>query len=188
MSKENSYMSPLGTAMPDFSLPDFNGVSFNSSSLKGKPVLVIFLCNHCPFVVHLITPLAEQARKYEEQGVHVIGINSNDVSTHPEDSPENMKSFARERNISFPYLYDETQKTAQVFKAACTPDFFLYNGEHKLVYRGQFDGSRPSNDIPITGEDLNKAVDALVAGKAIQGAQKPSIGCSIKWKEENKPL
>lgn len=184
MARTPSNMSPLGSDMPDFTLPDLNGTAISSARLSGKPVLVVFMCNHCPFVIHIIDTLAEQARNYEKQGIAVIGINANDVSSYPQDSPEKMREFAKEKSITFPYLYDETQETARAFHAACTPDFFLYDADHKLVYRGQFDDSRPSKDIPVTGADMNAAVEALFLGQAVPEGQKPSLGCNIKWKAE----
>ena len=187
MAETASNMLPLGTAMPDFTLPDLEGKAYSSTMTAGKPVLVVFMCNHCPFVINVIDTLASKARDYEKQGVRVIGINANDISTHPADSPDKMKVFAADHGIGFPYLYDETQKVAQAFKAACTPDFFLFDAGHKLVYRGQFDDSRPSLDKKVSGSDLNAAINALIAGDAIPELQKPSLGCNIKWKKGNEP-
>lgn len=187
MARTESTMLALGSRMPEFSLPDYDGNNFSSSSLKGKPVIVVFMCNHCPFVQHIIDVLAEKAADYAELGVAVVGINANDVENFPEDSPELMKEFAQERGISFPYLYDESQETAKAFRAACTPDIFLFDAEHRLVYRGQFDGARPSLPIPVTGSDLTAAVTALVTQEPQPEGQKPSLGCNIKWKEGNEP-
>lgn len=182
-----STMLPLGTTMPEFSLPDTSGTVFSSSSLQGKPAVIVFMCNHCPYVKLVADTLAEKARDYEKRGVSVVGINSNDVSTHPDDSPENMKRFIAERNIGFPYLYDESQEVAKTFHAACTPDFFLFDRDHRLVYRGQFDSARPSLDTPVTGSDLTAAVEALMTGSPINEKQVASMGCNIKWKEGNAP-
>ena len=187
MAQTPSTMLPLGTDMPEFTLPDFDGRSYSSGRLAGKPVVVVFMCNHCPFVKHVADVLAERAREYNTLGVEVVAINANDISTHAEDAPEKMKEFAAERGISFPYLVDETQEVAQAYHAACTPDFFLFDASHKLVYRGQFDGSRPSNDVPVTGEDLTAAVTAVASGTPVPADQKSSVGCNIKWKPGNEP-
>jgi len=187
MAETPSTMLKLGTAMPEFELPDFDGKVHRSREYDGKPVLVIFMCNHCPFVKHIADVLATRAREFEQKGVAVVGINSNDVASQPADSPEKMKEFAAERGISFPYLYDEDQLVARSFNAACTPDIFLFDREHLLVYRGQFDDSRPSNGKPVTGDDLARAVDALVSGKPVPQDQKASLGCNIKWKAGNAP-
>ncbi len=180
-------MLPLGTRMPEFSLPDTEMKIFNSDSLEEKPVLVIFMCNHCPFVRHIIDVLCKQAKLYQTQGIEVVGISSNDAVRHPDDSPEYMRLFAQEKGLPFPYLYDEDQETAKAFSAACTPDFFLFDKDHLLVYRGQFDDARPSKSTPVTGNDLSKAVEALLKGEPVPEEQKPSIGCNIKWKEGNEP-
>ncbi len=187
MAQTPSAMTELGTKMPAFRLPDFDGNQVSSEQFGGKPVLVVFMCNHCPFVKHIADVLAERARAYERKGVAVVGINANDIESHPEDAPDKMREFARERGIQFPYLVDASQETAKKFNAACTPDFFLYDSDHKLVYRGQFDSSRPSNGEPVTGNDLTAAVDAVVAGGRVPADQKPSIGCNIKWKPGNEP-
>ena len=187
MAETLSTMLPLGTPMPEFALPDPDGVEFSSRSLAGKPVVVVFMCNHCPFVIHIIDTLAARAREYEKLGLAVVGINSNDVTTHESDSPANMKSFIAEHSIGFPYLYDESQSVAKSFSAACTPDIFLFDKEHILAYRGQFDSSRPSRDIPVTGGDLTAAVEAVVAGRPVEEKQVASIGCNIKWKTGNAP-
>lgn len=188
MVKTASTMLPLGTVAPQFSLPNVDGRSVSLSDFRdAKALLVIFMCNHCPFVKHLANDLAAFAREYQPRGVAVVGINSNDSATHAGDSPEQMIHEAEQRGYTFPYLYDETQEVAQAYRAACTPDFFLFDGSRKLVYRGQFDSSRPGNGIPITGADLRAAVDAVLAGKSVAAAQKPSIGCNIKWKPGAEP-
>ncbi len=187
MAQTLSEMLSLGTPMPEFSLPDTEMNIVDSTDLAGKPVLVIFMCNHCPFVKHIIEVLNQQAEAYQKMGIAVVGINSNDAQRYRDDSPDNMRIFARETKMTFPYLYDETQETAKAFKAACTPDFFLFDKEHRLVYRGQFDDSRPSKEVPVTGKDLNAAAAAAAEGNPIPGEQKPSIGCSIKWKPGSEP-
>ncbi|MEW4488645.1 thioredoxin family protein [Thalassoglobus sp. JC818] len=187
MVKTASTMLPLGNAAPDFSLPNVDGKDVSLNDFAGKPLLVMFICNHCPFVVHLRSALAEFTSEYQMKGLSVVGISANDVSTHPQDGPEEMKAEAKSAGYTFPYLYDETQEVAKAYHAACTPDFFLFDSDHKLVYRGQFDDSRPQSDIPITGQDLKAACDALLAGEPIQEDQKPSIGCNIKWREGNAP-
>jgi peroxiredoxin len=175
-------MVTLGTPAPDFALPDTDGRIVRLADLKGRPTLVIFLCNHCPYVKHIANDLAQITAKYMQKGIAVVGINSNDVANYPEDSPANMRIERRNRGYDFPYLFDETQEVASAYNAQCTPDFFLFDRDHRLVYRGQFDDSRPGNGKPITGIDLTLAVDALVAGKAPVPVQKPSMGCNIKWK------
>ena len=182
MVKTASTMLSLGTNAPDFSLPNVDGSTVSLSDFAGKPgLLVIFLCNHCPFVVHLRDELAKFATEYREKGLAIVGISSNDVATHPDDSPEKMVEEAKSAGYTFPYLYDENQETAKSYQAACTPDFFLFDSNQELVYRGQFDDSRPESGIPVTGADLRAACDAVLAGKAVSAEQKPSIGCNIKW-------
>ena len=189
MVKTASTMLPLGTKAPNFSLP--NTVDGSTVSLSDfadrKGLLVIFLCNHCPFVIHLKSDLAKFAKEYQAKGLGVVGISANDVANYPQDSPEKMKEEAQAAGYSFPYLYDETQDVAKAYGAACTPDFFLFDKDQKLVYRGQFDNSRPQSGIPITGADLRAACDAVLAGKPVTEDQKPSIGCNIKWKAGNAP-
>jgi peroxiredoxin len=181
-------MAPLGTPAPPFSLPDPSGRLFTRDALTGPHgLLVVFLCNHCPFVKHIRQGLADFARDQEGRGVGIVAISSNDVERYPADSPELMAVEAREAGYTFPYLYDATQEVAHAYGAACTPDFFRYDGEGKLVYRGQFDGSRPGNEVPVTGVDLRRAVDALVEGRELPGDQIPSLGCNIKWKPGNEP-
>ncbi|MEZ5991173.1 MAG: thioredoxin family protein [Planctomycetota bacterium] len=186
MAVTPSNMLPLGTPAPDFALPDIDGNVVTRETYKGNPLLVMFICNHCPFVIHVAGELAQIGEEYSDR-VAVIGINSNDVSTHPDDSPEKMKVEASHRGYTFPYLFDETQEVAKAYHAACTPDFFLFDRDHKLVYRGQLDDSRPNSDIPVTGKDLREALNAVIAGKAISDKQRPSAGCNIKWKAGNAP-
>jgi len=184
----STQMLALGAAAPDFTLPDaVTGRAVKLADFKGKPLVVAFICNHCPFVQHVRGGLAAFARDYAPRGLAFVGINSNDVGTHPDDSPAKMKDEARAQGYGFPYLYDESQSVAQAYKAACTPDFFLFDKTHKLVYRGQLDGSRPGNDVPVTGEDLRAAADAVLAGKPAAREQRPSIGCNIKWKQGKEP-
>ncbi len=183
-----STMLPLGTKAPDFSLPNIDGRTVSLADLAGSPaLLVIFMCNHCPYVKHVAPELARLARDYQAKGVAVVGINSNDVSKHPSDSPEQMVHEADLRGYTFPYLYDETQAVARAYKAACTPDFFVFDKNQKLAYRGQLDASRPDSGIPLTGADLRRALDAVLAGKDAPADQKPSIGCNIKWKPGAEP-
>lgn len=180
-----SKMVPLGTTAPNFSLIDV--ISNKTVSLddfrNGKPLLVMFICNHCPYVMHIIEKLVELTNEFIQRNVNIVAINPNDPLAYPEDSPGKMKEYAKRFGYQFPYLFDDTQEVAKAFDAACTPDFFLYDANFKLVYRGQFDSSRPGNDIPVTGNDLKRAVDHLLRGEAIYFEQKPSIGCSIKWKK-----
>lgn len=178
-------MSPLGTRAPDFNLPDtVSGKSLLLSELKGeKGTLIMFICNHCPFVIHVNDELVRLGKDYENSGVNLIAINSNDVQKYPEDSPEKMAIVAGRLGYAFPYLFDEMQDVAKAYDAACTPDFFLFDGNLKLVYRGQLDDSRPGNKIPVTGKDLRTAIDALINGNPISENQRPSLGCNIKWKE-----
>ncbi len=175
-------MVALGSPAPDFALPDTDGKTVRRRDYAGRPILVIFLCNHCPYVKHVANDLAQVATKYMQKGVAVVGVSSNDVANYPEDSPQNMRIEKRDRGYAFPYLFDESQEVARAYHAACTPDFFLYDNNHRLVYRGQFDDSRPGNGKPITGLDLTLAVEALVTGKPPIATQKPSMGCNIKWK------
>ncbi len=176
-----SAMVALGTAAPDFALPDTTGAVVRRADFAGKPLLVAFICNHCPYVKHLADGFARVARDLQARGVGVVGINSNDVANYPDDSPEMMVREVAERGYSFPYLFDESQEVARAYDAQCTPDFFLYDGEHKLAYRGQFDASRPGLGLPVTGSDLLAAADAVLAGRPV-AEQKPSVGCNIKWK------
>jgi peroxiredoxin len=188
MVQTASTMLPLGTTAPGFSLPNIDGKTVSLADFRGKKgLLVIFLCNHCPFVKHLREGLAKFGRDYQPKGLGIVGISSNDVANYPDDSPEKMKAEAAEAGYTFPYLYDETQDAAKAYKAACTPDFFLFDGDLSLVYRGQFDDSRPGNGKPVTGADLRAACDAILAGRPVAHEQKPSIGCNIKWKADAAP-
>jgi peroxiredoxin len=181
-------MLPLGTKAPDFSLVNIDGKTVSLADFEGAPaLLVMFLCNHCPFVKHLAEPLARFTAEYMAQGVAVVGINSNDATGYPADSPEKMVAEVEMRGYRFPYLADETQEVAKTYRAACTPDFFLFDGDRRLVYRGQFDDSRPDSGIPITGSDLRAAIAAVLAGKKPNDHQRPSMGCNIKWKTGNEP-
>jgi len=184
MVKTASTMLPLGTEAPDFSLPDVNGKTVTLSDVAGaKAYLVMFICNHCPFVKHVADELAKLGKEYQDKGVAVFAISSNDVSSHPDDSPEKMKEEAEQRGYTFPYLYDEDQSVAKAYRAACTPDFYVFDADKKLVYRGQLDDSRPESGIPVTGKDLRAALDAAIEGRPPLEEQKPSLGCNIKWKE-----
>jgi peroxiredoxin len=181
-------MLTLGTKAPDFSLKNVDGKTVSLQDFADKKgLLVIFMCNHCPFVIHLRSELAKFAKEYQQKGLGIVGISSNDVTTHPDDSPEKMATEAKSAGYTFPYLYDESQSVAKAYMAACTPDFFLFDKDHTLVYRGQFDDSRPQNGVPITGADLRAACDAVLAGKQPSEKQKPSIGCNIKWKSGTEP-
>jgi peroxiredoxin len=177
-------MLPLGTTAPDFSLIDTKDDQIKSlNDLKGHTAtLVMFICNHCPYVIHVNAQLVQLANDYKEKGINCIAISSNDVVNYPQDGPDKMKQHAKDNHYPFPYLYDETQDIAKAYDAACTPDFFLFNDELKLVYAGQLDNSRPGNDIPVTGKDLRAAMDALLNNETININQKPSMGCNIKWK------
>jgi peroxiredoxin len=188
MALTPSTMLPLGTAAPDFRLPDTNGKTIALADFKGQPaLLVIFMCNHCPYVKHIRAGLAQLARDYLPRGAAIAGINSNDVANYPDDNPARMKEEAKSAGYLFPYLFDETQVVARAYHAACTPDLYLFDKNQKLVYRGQLDDSRPGNGIPVTGKDLRAALDAVLAGKPVAPDQKASIGCNIKWKSGNEP-
>ena len=188
MARTPSTMLPLGTTAPDFSLVNVDGRTVSLSDFEGAPaLLVVFMCNHCPFVKHLASAIAGLADEYMKKKVAIVGISSNDVANYPADSPEQMVREAEEQGYSFPYLYDETQEVAKAYRAACTPDFFLFDSDRRLVYRGQFDSSRPDNGLLITGADLRAAIDAVLAGKKPKEKQMPSIGCNIKWKAGNEP-
>ena len=188
MVKTASTMLPIGTAAPDFSLINVDGSTVSLSDFdEAKALLVVFMCNHCPYVIHIAPALAQLAFEYQQKGVAVVGISSNDTTKYPQDSPEQMVHEAEQRGYTFPYLFDEDQAIAQAYRAACTPDFFLFDSDKKLVYRGQLDSSRPKTDIPVTGEDLRRAMDAALAGEPPLETQKPSIGCNIKWKEGAEP-
>jgi len=183
-----STMLPLGTSAPYFNLPDTQDRLVSIDDFKhSKALLVVFMCNHCPFVKHILKDFVKLVKEYQPKGVAVVGINSNDVESFPEDSPSMMKKLVKEMDFTFPYLYDENQEVAKKYRAACTPDFFLFDGERKLVYRGQMDDSRPGNNIPITGSDLRAAINAVLTGNQVSKRQKPSMGCNIKWKTGNEP-
>lgn len=188
MSLTPSTMLPLGTEAPDFSLPGGDGDMVSLADFAGAPaLLVMFICNHCPYVKHVASELAKLGTEYQEQGVAVVAICSNDVSTHPDDSPEKMAEEARIQGYTFAYLYDEAQTVAKAYRAACTPDFFVFDESRQLVYRGQLDGSRPDSGVPVTGADLREALDGLLAGRPILEEQEPSVGCNIKWKAGHEP-
>jgi peroxiredoxin len=188
MALTPSTMLPLGTTAPDFQLPDTNGKTVSLADFKSAPaLLVIFMCNHCPYAIHIRTGLAQLARDYATKKVAVVGINSNDAKNYPDDSPAKMKDEIKNAGYIFPYLYDESQAVAKKYRAACTPDIFLFDKNQKLVYRGQFDDSRPGNGIPVTGKDLRASLDAVLAGKPVSSNQKASMGCNIKWKSGNEP-
>jgi peroxiredoxin len=188
MVKTASTMRKLGAPAPDFRLRSVDGRMVGMHDFDEKPaLLVMFICNHCPFVKHVADGLAKLANDYQPKGVAIVGINSNDSKSVPQDSPEQMVHEAEQRGYTFPYLSDETQEVAKAYGAACTPDFFLYDNQRKLVYRGQLDASRPGNTIPVTGADLRAGLDAVLAGKAPPEKQIPSIGCNIKWRAGNEP-
>jgi peroxiredoxin len=181
-------MLPLGTAAPDFALPNVDGRVLSLADVAGpRGTVVMFICNHCPFVKHVADELARLGRDALSRGVGCVAISSNDVATHPADSPEQMVHEAEERGYPFPYLYDETQEVAKAYHAACTPDFYLFDASRRLVYRGQLDPSRPGSEAPVTGRDLRAAIDGLLAGTPPLAEQVPSLGCNIKWKPDNHP-
>ncbi len=189
MARTPSTMLTLGTRAPDFDLPDpASGDTVSLADVRGeKGTLVVFLSNHCPFVKHIADELADFAREYMDLGVGVVGIMANDVAGYPDDAPDKMAEEVERRGYPFPYLHDESQEVAKRYRAACTPDFFLFDAQDELVYRGQFDDSRPGNGEPVTGADLRGAADAVVDGRQVVGEQRPSIGCNIKWKAGNEP-
>jgi peroxiredoxin len=188
MALTPSTMLPLGTTAPDFQLPDTNGKLVSPADFKDKAaLLVVFMCNHCPYVIHIRAGLAQLASDHASKHVGMVGINSNDAKNYPDDSPARMKDEVKSAGYIFPYLYDASQAVAKSYRAACTPDFFLFDRGRRLVYRGQFDASRPGNGIPVTGKDLRAAIDAVLAGKTTSEFQAPSIGCNIKWKPGNEP-
>ena len=188
MVETASTMMPLGTEAPTFSLPDTEGKTVSLSDYEGsKAYLIMFICNHCPYVKHVRQELARLGKEYQDKGVAVIAVNSNDVANYPDDSPEKMAEEVKTQGYTFPYLYDATQEVAKAYGAACTPDFFLFDANKKLVYRGQLDDSRPGNDKPVTGADLRGALEAVLTGKPAPEEQKPSMGCNIKWKPGNQP-
>jgi peroxiredoxin len=189
MARTFSTMLDLGTQAPPFSLPEpATGKTISLDNFLHRPILIAFICNHCPYVVHLREAFVAFAREYQARGLQVIAINANDVENYPADSPEKMREDVQRYNYSFPYLFDESQAVAQAYQAACTPDFFLFDEQHRLYYRGQFDDARPHNDEPVTGRDMRQVADALLAGEAIVPIeQKASLGCNIKWKAGNEP-
>jgi peroxiredoxin len=188
MVRTASTMLPLGTLAPEFELLNVDGRTVSLADFKdAKALVMVFMCNHCPYVKHIADGLAQFAADYAPRGVAVVGINSNDTANHPDDSPERMVQEAEARGYVFPYLFDEEQTVAHAYRAACTPDFFIFNGQKRLVYRGQFDNSRPNSGIPVTGRDVRAAVDAVLVGQSVPGDQMPSIGCNIKWKPGNEP-
>ncbi len=185
MAKTPSNMLPLGTRLPAFSLPDtVSGKTFDGQELMGEHgLLVMFICNHCPFVKHVLDELVRLGRNYADSGIGMVAISSNDVVGYPQDRPEKMAELACERGFLFPYLYDKDQTVARAFDAACTPDFYLFDGAGKLVYRGQLDDSRPGNGVAVSGADLRAAIEAVLGRGSMPSEQKPSIGCNIKWRE-----
>ena len=191
MVRTASTMLPLGTKAPDFALPDARiesvGETVSNHDFEGRPLLVIFLCNHCPYVKHVASAIARIGDEYQGKGVAIVGISSNDVNSHPDDGPEKMALEAQAQGYSFPYLFDGSQAIARAYRAACTPDFFLFDAQHQLVYRGQLDDSRPKNGIPLSGKDLRAALDSVLNGTAVAEVQKPSIGCNIKWASGQEP-
>jgi peroxiredoxin len=181
-------MLPLGAAAPAFRLPDPEGRMYGLEDFEEAPALLVaFLCNHCPYVKHILPGFAAFAREYEPMGLAIIAISANDVMAYPKDGPKEMARVARQHGFEFPYVYDESQETALAYQAVCTPDLFLYDGARKLAYRGQFDDSRPGSDTPVTGASLRVAADAVLAGRTTSTDQRPSIGCSIKWKQDRQP-
>ncbi|UCG53240.1 MAG: thioredoxin family protein [Candidatus Latescibacterota bacterium] len=189
MVETPSTMLPLGTPMPTFSLTDaVTGKTVTGTDNAGsRATLVMFICNHCPFVKHVMDEFGRLANDYLPQGVGIIAINSNDKENYPQDAPDRMKELVADKGWQFPFLFDENQDVAKIFRAACTPDFFLFDGERRLVYRGQLDDSRPGNNIPVSGKDLRAALDAVLSGELVPANQKPSVGCNIKWKPGNEP-
>jgi len=189
MSLTYSEMLPLGTPSPTFSLPDVvSGRTITLDDFSGQPgLLVMFICNHCPYVVHVREALAKIGEDYVPKGIGIVAISSNDATNYPDDAPEKLKAMAESLKFNFPFCYDETQKIAKAYRAVCTPDFFLFDKEQRLVYRGQLDDSRPGNNKPVDGASLRSAIGAVLTGQAVAVKQKPSVGCSIKWKPGNEP-
>ncbi len=189
MALTASTMLSLGTQAPDFQLTDvISGEMISLSTFAGKKaLLVMFICRHCPFVKHVKEEIAQLGKDYIQRDLAIVAISANDAKNYPDDAPDSLKAMADELGFNFPLCYDESQETAKIYTAACTPDFFLFDAEHKLVYRGQLDDSRPSNGKPVTGADLRAAIEAVLAGKPVNSDQKPSIGCNIKWKPGNEP-
>ena len=196
MALTESTMLTLGTAAPGFALPNIDGTAVARNDFAGSPMLVMFICNHCPYVKHLADKLAEVTKRYAASGVSVVAIQSNDVENYPDDGPEKMKQEAADRGYEFPYLLDADQSVARAYTAACTPDFFLFDAAHKLVYRGRFDDTRPkriesgvyeSSENPATGADLTAAVEAVIGNQSVTDEQMPSVGCNVKWKAGSEP-
>ncbi|MEQ9370189.1 MAG: thioredoxin family protein [Coleofasciculus chthonoplastes F3-SA18-01] len=189
MALTASTMLPLGNKAPEFQLPDVvSGETISLDTFAGKQgLVVIFLCRHCPFVKHVQGELAKLGRDYQDADLGIVAISANDATTHPDDAPEKLKEMAKELGLTFPLCYDESQETAKAYTAACTPDFFVFDRDRQLVYRGQFDDSRPGNDKPVTGKDLRSAIDSVLAQSPVSEEQKPSIGCNIKWKPGKEP-
>lgn len=188
MSRTPSTMLATGTQAPDFKLPEpVSGQTISLTDFRGKPLLVVFSCNHCPYVIHILESITEYANEAVTKGLSVVMINANDVDNYADDSPEKMIDLSNQYGFQFPYLYDESQTVAIAYRAACTPDFFLFNAQHELVYRGQYDGSRPGNDVAVTGVDLKAASDAVLQSLPIEVNQLPSMGCNIKWKVGKEP-
>jgi peroxiredoxin len=188
MAATPSTMLDLGTPAPAFALPDTDGRTWRLDDFgPSSALLVMFICNHCPFVKHLRGALAQLGRDYRPEEVAIVAINANDAERYPHDGPAAMKAEREDAGYTFPYLFDESQQTARAYRAACTPDFFLFDGGRRLVYRGQFDGSRPGNGVPVTGSDLRDAVDAVLSGRPVAAQQVPSMGCNVKWKPGNEP-
>lgn len=188
MALTYSQMLPLGTPAPDFSLPDTNGKTISLRDFQGASALwVMFICNHCPYVQHVRPTIARLAREYQQKGVAVVAVNSNDAEKYPADSPAMMAQEVKAAGYTFPYLYDQSQELAKKFRAACTPEFYLFDRERRLYYRGRLDGSSPKNNVPTTGEDLRAVLDSLLAGKPAPADQNPSMGCNIKWRPGNEP-
>jgi peroxiredoxin len=189
MAVESSQHLALGTQAPDFALPDtVSGRTIRLSDFAASPALLVtFICNHCPYVIHVRPGLVEFAREYQPRGLAVVAISANDPETHPQDGPDQMKLEAKKSGFTFPYLFDQTQQTAKAYHALCTPEFYLLDSTQRVVYRGRFDASRPNSQVPVTGAELRAAADAVLAGRPVPGDQKPSIGCSIKWKPGNAP-
>ncbi|MEM6320258.1 MAG: thioredoxin family protein [Bacteroidota bacterium] len=185
MALTESNMLPLGTKAPSFILPDtVSGENISFSDVQSDvATVVMFICNHCPYVIHINEALVALVEEYKELGVSFVGISSNDIVNYPQDAPDKMTIHAQEAGYNFPYLYDETQEVAKAYDAACTPDFYVFNGDAQLVYRGQLDGSRPGSEKPVTGEDLRAALDAVLVGRPVAALQRPSAGCGIKWKK-----
>lgn len=184
MARTPSTMVALGTKAPHFILPDtVSGKELSLENIKGESgTMIMFICNHCPFVKHVNAELVKLANDYKNKGIGLVAISSNDVINYPDDSPALMTQVARQLKYPFPYLYDETQEVAKAYDAACTPDFFIYDKDLQLIYRGQLDDSRPGNEIPVSGKDIRQALDCLINNRPVQGEQRPSIGCNIKWK------